>query len=192
MRKIFIQELVKLNSKKKKIYLVINDLGFNVIEPFKKKFPKQFFNAGVSEQSMMGLSAGIASEKCHTFVYSIANFTTFRCAEQIRNDVDYHNLPVTIVSVGAGVGYGNLGYSHHALQDYALMRSFPNMIILSPGNNDELISSLKFIVKNPQPSYLRLDKDEITKDNQNKNLKVEPGKPVKILHGSKKRHPCHR
>ena len=66
------------------------------------------------------------------------------------------------------------------------------MIILSPGNNDELISSLKFIVKNPQPSYLRLDKDEITKDNQNKNLKVEPGKPVKILHGSKKRHPCHR
>ena len=100
-------------------------------------------------------------------------------------------MPVTIVSVGAGVGYGNLGYSHHALQDYALMRSFPNMIILSPGNNDELISSLKFIVKNPQPSYLRLDKDEITKDNQNKNLKVEPGKPVKILHGSK-RHPCHR
>ena len=76
MRKIFIQELVKLNSKKKKIYLVINDLGFNVIEPFKKNFLKQFFNAGVSEQSMMGLSAGIASEKCHTFVYSIANFTT--------------------------------------------------------------------------------------------------------------------
>ena len=75
MRKIFIQELVKLNGKKKKIYLVINDLGFNVIEPFKNKFPKHFFNAGVSEQSMMGLSAGIASEKCHTFVYSIANFT---------------------------------------------------------------------------------------------------------------------
>ena len=186
MRKIFIQELVKLNSKKKKIYLVINDLGFNVIEPFKNKFPKQFFNAGVSEQSMMGLSAGIASEKCHTFVYSVANFTTFRCAEQIRNDVDYHKLPVTIVSVGAGVGYGNLGYSHHALQDYALMRSFPNMLILSPGNNDELISSLKFVVKNPQPSYLRLDKDEITQDKQNKNLKVEPGKPVKILDGSKK------
>ena len=186
MRKIFIQELVKLNSKKKKIYLVINDLGFNVIEPFKNKFPKQFFNAGVSEQSMMGLSAGIASEKCQTFVYSIANFTTFRCAEQIRNDVDYHKLPVTIVSVGAGVSYGNLGYSHHALQDYSLMRSFPNMLILSPGNNDELTSSLKFIVKNPQPSYLRLDKDESIQDNQNKYLKIEPGKPIKILDGSKK------
>ena len=100
MRKTFIKELVKLNDRKKNIYLIINDLGYNVIEPFQKKFPKRCFNAGVSEQSMMGLSAGIASEKCHTFVYSIANFTTFRCAEQIRNDVDYHKLPVTIVSVG--------------------------------------------------------------------------------------------
>jgi transketolase len=103
---------------------------------------------------MMGIAAGIASENSNVFVYSIANFATFRCAEQIRNDVDYHNLPVTIVSVGSGVGYGNLGYTHHALQDYALMRSFPNMQILSPGNNNELIAVLNFIQKNPQPSYL--------------------------------------
>lgn len=186
MRKIFIKQLTKLSSKRKNIYLIINDLGFNVIEPFKEKFPKRCFNAGVSEQSMMSISAGIASEKCHTFVYSIANFTTFRCAEQIRNDVDYHNLPVTIVSVGSGVGYGNLGYSHHALQDYALMRSFPNMLIISPGNNNELISSIEYILKNPQPSYLRLDKDEVLESNKNDNLKLQPGKPIKILNGSKK------
>ncbi|MDB9704780.1 transketolase [bacterium] len=186
MRKVFIKELTRLNKKKKNIYLVINDLGYNVVEPFRENYPKHFLNAGVSEQNMMGMSAGIASEQCHTFVYSIANFSTFRCAEQIRNDVDYHNLPVTIVSVGSGLGYGNLGYSHHALQDYSLMRSFPNMLILSPGNNDELTSSLKFIVKNPQPSYLRLDKDESIQDNQNKYLKIEPGKPIKILDGSKK------
>ena len=186
MRKVFIKELTRLNKKKKNIYLVINDLGYNVVEPFRDNYPKHFLNAGVSEQNMMGMSAGIASEQCHTFVYSIANFSTFRCAEQIRNDIDYHNLPVTIVSVGSGLGYGNLGYSHHALQDYSLMRSFPNMLILSPGNNDELTSSLKFIVKNPQPSYLRLDKDESIQDNQNKYLKIEPGKPIKILDGSKK------
>ena len=186
MRKLFINQLTKMNIKKKNIYLIINDLGFNVIEPFKKKFPQRCFNAGVSEQSMMSLSAGIASEKCHTFVYSIANFTTFRCAEQIRNDVDYHQLPVTIVSVGSGVGYGNLGYSHHALQDYALMRSFPNMIILSPGNKNELIYSLKYIVKNPQPSYLRLDKDEILNEEKFTNSNIEPGRPIKILNGSKK------
>ena len=185
MRKLFIKQLIKLN-KSKKIYLIINDLGFNVIEPFKNKFPNRTFNAGVSEQNMMGMAAGIASEKCKVFVYSIANFSTFRCAEQIRNDIDYHNLPVTIVSVGSGVGYGNLGYTHHALQDYALMRSFPNMLILSPGNNNELISLLNYINKKPQPSYLRLDKDEHEKT-QLKTINITPGKIIKLIDGNKRK-----
>ena len=182
MRKLFIKELIKLNNNKK-IYLIINDLGFSVIEPFKDKFPNRIFNAGVSEQNMMGMAAGIASEKCNVFVYSIANFSTFRCAEQIRNDIDYHNLPVTIVSVGSGVGYGNLGYTHHALQDYSLMRSFPNMLILSPGNNNELTSILKYIKKNPQPSYLRLDKNE-HKAIKPKKIILKPGKFIKLINGN--------
>ena len=186
MRKVFINELVSLSSKRKNILFLTGDLGYNVVEPFKNKFPKRFFNAGVSEQNMMGMAAGLASEKMHVFVYSIANFPTFRCAEQIRNDVDYHNLSVTIVSVGSGLGYGNLGYSHHGLQDYALMRSFPNMLILSPGNNSEVISCLKYIIKNPQPSYLRLDKDEIFNDKKDNYLKVKPGKIYKIHNGSRK------
>jgi transketolase len=185
MRKLFIKELTEAN-KKKNIYLVINDLGFNVIEPFKNKFPDRTFNAGVSEQNMMGMAAGIASEKCSVFVYSIANFSTFRCAEQIRNDIDYHNLPVTIVSVGSGLGYGNLGYTHHALQDYALMRCFSNMIIMSPGNNNELVSIINYIRKNPQPSYLRLDKnDHINK--KFKKIKVGPGKIIKLVNGNNKK-----
>ena len=186
MRKLFINELVKACSKKKNIYLIINDLGYNVIEPFQKKFPKRFFNAGVSEQNMMGMAAGLSSEKNHVFVYSIANFPTFRCAEQIRNDIDYHKLSVTIVSVGSGLGYGHLGYTHHALQDYALMRIFPNMLIVSPGNNSELINSLNYLIKNPQPSYLRINKD----DQSNlavKKEKVLPGKINKIINGNRKK-----
>jgi transketolase len=185
MRKLFIKELIKAN-KKGNIYLIINDLGFNVIESFKNKFPDKIFNAGVSEQNMMGMAAGIASEKCNVFVYSIANFSTFRCAEQIRNDIDYHNLPVTIVSVGSGVGYGNLGYTHHALQDYALMRCFPNTIIMSPGNNNELISIMNYIKKNPQPAYLRLDKNDNI-DKKFKKIKVEPGKIIKLVNGNNKK-----
>ena len=158
MRNLFISELLKEARKNKKIVLLVGDLGYNVVEPFKKEFPNRFFNVGVSEQSMIGIASGLAFKGFHVFVYSIANFPTFRCAEQIRNDVDYHNLSVTIVSVGSGLGYGNLGYSHHGLQDYSLIRSFPNTIICSPSDNFELISSLKFIFKNPQPSYLRLDK----------------------------------
>ena len=158
MRNAFIEELVQAASENERIALVVGDLGYGVVEPFAKEFPKRFFNAGVAEQNMMGLSAGLASEGFHVFVYSIANFPTFRCAEQIRNDVDYHQLPVTIVAVGGGVAYGNLGYSHHAVQDYALMRAMPNMLIAAPGDPMEVRACMRYLVENPQPSYLRLGK----------------------------------
>jgi transketolase len=97
MRNAFIEELVALAEQHPQIALVVGDLGFSVIEPFADRFPDRFINAGVAEQNMTGLAAGMASEGYHVFTYSIANFPTFRCAEQIRNDVAYHNLPVTVV-----------------------------------------------------------------------------------------------
>lgn len=158
MRNAFIDELVALAEKHPHIALVVGDLGYSVVEPFADSFPDRFINAGVAEQNMTGLAAGMASEGYHVFTYSIANFPTFRCAEQIRNDVAYHNLPVTVVAVGGGLGYGALGYSHHAVQDYALMRSFPNMLIAAPGDPLEVRACMRFLVNNPQPSYLRLGK----------------------------------
>ncbi len=158
MRNAFMSELVALAAINKNIVLMVGDLGYSVVEPFRDQFPDRFINAGVAEQNMMGMAAGLASEGCHVFVYSIANFPTFRCAEQIRNDVDYHQLPVTVVSVGGGLAYGNLGYSHHAVQDYALMRVMPNMLIGAPGDPLEVSSCLRYLVNNPQPSYLRLGK----------------------------------
>jgi transketolase len=180
MRDIFIDELIIATKKNKNIILLVNDLGFGVIEKFVKLFPNNYCNAGISEQSMMGYAAGLAAAGKHVFVYSIANFPTFRCAEQIRNDIDYHNLPVTIVSVGAGVGYGNLGYTHHALQDYSLMRSFPNMLIASPGDVMELKACMRYLVSNPQPSYLRLDKNSNFKIHKS-IPKISPGKWLKVL-----------
>jgi len=158
MRDAFIDELVALAEANPQIALVVGDLGFNVIEPFADRFPDRFINAGVAEQNMTGLAAGMASEGFHVFTYSIANFPTFRCAEQIRNDVDHHRLPVTVVAVGGGVAYGALGYSHHAVQDYALMRSMPNMTIAAPGDPVETRACLRWLVANPGPSYLRLGK----------------------------------
>jgi transketolase len=158
MRNAFIEELSLAAQTNSKIALIVGDLGYGVVEDFAKRFPKQFFNAGVAEQNMMGLAAGMASEGYHVFCYSIANFPTFRCAEQIRNDVDYHNLPVTTVAVGGGLAYGNLGYSHHAVQDYALMRSMPNMLIAAPGDPMEVRACVRYLLANPQPSYLRIGK----------------------------------
>ena len=185
MRNIFIDELISATKKNKNIILLVNDLGFGVVEEFCRKFPNNYFNVGISEQSMIGYAAGLAAAGKHVFVYSIANFSTFRCAEQIRNDIDYHNLPVTVVSVGAGVGYGNLGYTHHALQDYALMRSFPNMLIVSPGDIMELRSCIRYLIKNPQPSYLRLDKSSKYKIHS-KLPKVSPGKWIKVFKNNNK------
>ena len=158
MRDAFIDELTILAETHPHIALVVGDLGFNVVEPFADRFPDRFINAGVAEQNMTGLAAGMASEGYHVFTYSIANFPTFRCAEQIRNDVDHHRLPVTVVAVGGGVAYGALGYSHHAVQDYALMRSMPNMTIAAPGDPLETRACLRWLVANPGPSYFRLGK----------------------------------
>lgn len=158
MRDAFIDELVALAAVRDNIALIVGDLGFNVIEPFADRFPDRFVNAGVAEQNMTGLAAGMASEGYHVFTYSIANFPTFRCAEQIRNDVDHHRLPVTVVAVGGGVSYGALGYSHHAVQDYALMRAMPHMTIAAPGDPLETRACLRWLVANPGPSYLRLGK----------------------------------
>lgn len=158
MRTTFITELIRLAEDDESVILVVGDLGFNVVEPFAEKFPSRFFNAGVAEQAMAGIAAGLASEGHRVFTYSIANFPTFRAAEQIRNDIDYHNLPVTTVAVGGGLAYGNLGYSHHAVQDYGLMRLFPNMSIAAPGDPSEVKACIKFLASQTGPSYLRLGK----------------------------------
>lgn len=158
MRNMFINELVSLARVHPNIMLVVGDLGYSVVEPFAEEFPERFINAGVAEQNMMGLAGGLASEGFHVFTYSIANFPTFRCAEQIRNDIAYHNLAVTNVVVGGGLSYGALGYSHHAVQDYSLMRSMPNMLIAAPGDPIEVKAALDYLVCNPGPSYLRLGK----------------------------------
>jgi len=158
MRTAFIQELILQARKNPKIFLVVGDLGFSVVEPFAQEFPDRFLNAGVAEQNMTGVSAGLASEGYHVFTYSIANFPTLRCLEQIRNDVCYHSLPVTVVSVGAGMAYGNLGYSHHAVQDLAIMRTLPNITVFSPADPGETRECVQWLSLNPRPSYLRIGK----------------------------------
>lgn len=158
MRNTFIKELIEAARTNDRIILMVGDLGYSVVEPFQEEFPERFYNAGISEQNMASMAAGIAHEGFHVFIYSIANFPTFRCAEQLRNDVGYHNLPVTVVSVGGGLSYGNLGYSHHAIQDLGLMRLFPEFTLTSPGDPYEVSASLNYLLGNPGPSYLRLKK----------------------------------
>lgn len=158
MRTAFIQELIRQAREHPNLFLVVGDLGFSVVEPFAAEFPDRFLNAGVAEQNMTGLAAGLAASGYHVFTYSIANFPTLRCLEQIRNDVCYHGLPVTVVSVGAGLSYGNLGYSHHAVQDIGILRTFGELTLLSPADPGETRACVRWLAGNPGPSYLRLGK----------------------------------
>jgi transketolase len=159
LRNTFINNLTELASKDESIFLVVGDLGYGVVEVFENKFPSRFLNAGIAEQNMIGLSAGLAKSGYKVFVYSIANFPTLRCLEQIRNDVCYGDLDVTIVSVGAGFSYGVLGYSHFAIEDISIMRTLPGIQILSPSDPVEVKSAVKYALNNPGPKYLRLGKN---------------------------------
>ena len=175
MRNTFIQTLLENAKQDPNIVFITGDLGFGVIEDFQKQLPNQFINAGVSEQAMMGMAAGIASTGKRVFVYSIGNFPTLRCLEQIRNDVCLMNNPVVIVSVGAGYSYGSQGYTHHALEDIAVMRALPNMNIYIPADSIESKSITHYLCKTKTPSYLRLGKagEPILTNNNSKPISNE-------------------
>jgi transketolase len=158
MRDAFVQALTALAETDRRIILLTADLGFGVLTDFAARFPSQFLNIGVAEQNMTGVAAGLAMEGRTVFTYSIANFPTLRCLEQIRNDVCYHDANVKIVSIGGGMSYGALGMSHHATEDIAILRTFPNMTVVSPGDRWEALEATRVLAKHPGPAYLRLDK----------------------------------
>lgn len=158
MRTAFIETLCKLAEQDERIWLLTGDLGFSVLEPFALRFPQRYVNMGVAEQNMTGVAAGLAFEGKIVFTYSIANFPVMRCLEQIRNDVCYHKLNVKVVAVGGGVAYGAAGYTHHAVEDLAVMRAMPNMTVLAPGDPVEVRMATRAIVNWHRPCYLRLGK----------------------------------
>jgi transketolase len=158
MRTAFIRTLEDLAGKDSRINLIVGDVGFKVVESFAKRFPKQFINVGIAEQNMVGLAVGLALEGRVVFTYSIGNFPTLRCLEQIRNDVCYHKANVKIVAIGGGLTYGPLGSSHHATEDLAIMRSLPEMVVLAPGDPREAEAAVLASAAHKGPCYIRLGK----------------------------------
>lgn len=159
MRDAFVRRITELAQEDPRIMLVVGDLGYGVVDDFARLIPEQFLNAGVAEQSMIGVAAGLASQGRRVFVYSIANFPTLRCLEQIRNDICYHQRDVTVVSVGAGVAYGTHGYTHHAVEDIAALRALPGLRIISPADPAEAIAAADYTSASAGAHYVRLGKN---------------------------------
>lgn len=157
MRNAFIKGLLEL-AVDPKLMVITADLGYGLFEKFAEQFPAQYLNVGVAEQNMMGVATGLALEGYTVFTYSIGNFASFRCLEQIRNDVCYHDVNVNMVVSGGGFSYGALGMSHHATEDLSIMRALPQVTIIAPCDPWEAYHATIALANRPGAGYLRLEK----------------------------------
>ena len=155
MRTVFNKTLIEIAKNDPRIHMILADIGYGEIEEFDKTFPGRLYNVGVAEQNMTGVACGMAMEGNVCITYSIANFPTLRCLEQIRNDVCYHNQNVKIVIIGGGVSYGPLGVSHHSTEDIAIMRALPNIVVIVPCDNYEAEAATRAMIEHNGPVYYR-------------------------------------
>ena len=188
MRNGFLQTVLELAKADRNIEIVTGDLGFGVLKPFWEAVPDQFINAGIAEQNMTAMAAGMALEGKTVFTYSIGNFPTLRCLEQIRNDCAYHGANVNIVCVGGGFVYGSLGMSHHATEDLAVMRSLPEVTVFAPADKVEAAAVAKAAANHPGTCYIRLGRggepvvrEKIENFSIGKALPVQEGSRVAIF-----------
>jgi transketolase len=158
MREAFVRALTEIAAEDDSVVLVNGDLGFGVLTDFIERFPDQYVNAGVAEQNMTAIACGMALTGARTYTYSIGNFPTLRCLEQLRNDVCYHHADVTVVAVGGGFSYGQLGVSHFATEDLAIMRSLPGMMVVAPSDPWQAHELTRQLYAKGGPAYLRIDK----------------------------------
>ena len=159
MRKAFLNKLYEFADDDRDVMLLTGDLGFSVFEGFRERFSKQFLNVGLSEQSMIGMAAGLALEGKKVFVYSIIPFLIYRTFEQIRNDLCYQQVPVKLIGVGSGILYGPQGPTHHAIEDIGIMTSLPEMMVFAPGDPLEVEAIMKVTLQLKAPCYIRLNRN---------------------------------
>ncbi len=184
MRDTFVRTLLAEAKENRNIEVVSGDLGFGVLKPFWEAVPDQFINAGIAEQNMTTMAAGMAMEGKTVFTYSIGNFPTLRCIEQIRNDCAYHNANVKVVCVGGGFVYGSLGMSHHATEDLAILRAIPNVTVLAPADPVETEAVVRALVNYPGTCYLRLGRGGEKRVHEKiENFQI--GKAIPVQRGSR-------
>ncbi len=151
---------------------------------FAEKYPERFFNAGIAEQNLFGMAAGLAKSGLIPFVSTMAVFTTMRAAEQVRTDICYQNLDVKIIATHAGISFGQAGTTHHCTEDLAIMRSFANMTVIAPADGIETANAVRECVNYPGPVYIRIGRGFEPSCNDNENYDFQIGKAVEMHPGT--------
>jgi transketolase len=191
MRNTIINKITEKAARDKNIFMVTGDAGFGVLDEYKDRFPHRFLNLGVAEQNMISFSAGLALAGHRVFVYNIIPFLLYRCYEQVRNDICYQRLPVTLIGIGSGVTYAPQGITHYAVEDIALARTLPNLAILSPSDPLEAERCAEYALESRGPLYIRVAKSgerciyKIKPQDITEPRLLKKGKRVAVLfHGS--------
>lgn len=192
MREKFFDKLIKEMRKDEKIFFLMGDTGFGLVEPIFEEFPERSLNVGIAEQNMIGIAAGLSNAGFRPVCYAITNFLVFRCLEQIRNDVALHNYPVILVGTSTGFDHGKLWASHYVTDDIGCMKSIPNLNIYSPSSSESIDKIFEDIIKCKNPCYLRISKSDfsemkeierinryIVKNNEANVLVISHGKMIK-------------
>jgi transketolase len=158
MRNAFAKEITRLAQEDSRVVLLSGDIGNRLFDDFKLKCPDRFYNCGVAEANMIGVAAGLAISGLRPVCYTITPFITYRCLEQIRIDVCYHNVPVVIVGTGAGLSYASLGATHHSCEEMGMLRLLPGLQVLAPADEKEVRGLLRASLRQTQPVYMRIGK----------------------------------
>lgn len=183
MRNAFAEELTRLGGEDPRVVMLSGDIGNRLFDGFKEAHPARFYNCGVAEQNMIGVATGLAMNGFRPVAYTITPFVTTRCLEQIRTDAAYHEAPVTVVSVGAGLAYAGLGPTHHACEDIAFLRAIPNMVVVAPGDAWEVRAALRAIMRQDRPVYMRMGKKNEPKIHSDVPAGFEIGKAIPLTEG---------
>lgn len=159
MRNALRQSLIAQAARPEFVFLT-GDLGFQALEPLRDALGTRFINAGVSEQNMVSVAAGLARQGCRPWAYSIAPFIYARPFEQVRNDICLHGLPVVLVGNGGGYGYGVMGGTHHALEDYGILLTLSGLRVHAPAFASDVPEAIDQLFSSTVPAYLRLGLSE--------------------------------
>lgn len=180
MRNSFINTMIECARKDDKVALLMAEVGFSVVEPFEKEFPERFYNTGIAEQNLVLTSVGMAAAGMKPVAYSMSAFLASRAFEQIKVSICYQNLPVILLSNGTGLSYGEMGSTHHAIEESAIMRSLPNLTVEFPSDGAELRDVLNYAFSVQKPFYISFPK---MPDSKLMKHKYENGKIVEYING---------
>lgn len=191
MRNIVMNKVADYAQQNEKVFVVTGDSGCGVLDGYQKQFPDRYLNLGIAEQNMISFSAGLSLSGYKVFVYNIIPFLLYRCYEQVRNDICYQQLPVTLIGIGSGVTYAPQGMTHYAIEDIGLARTLSNLVILSPCDPIEAQAAIEFAFESDKPVYIRLAKSleptfhtQSIKDIRKPQILQEGSQVAVLFHGS--------